>query len=163
MRVDDHQAIHVGGPQHVGHDPRPDRLAGRRPSILSGVGEVGDDRGDPSRAGAVRRIREQEQLGEVLLRRWAGGLHHVGVGVAELTFEADVDLPVGEPFELPWHELDVEVGGRGVGGPFSGTSGDQSHVLSSPDGRSSSNASRRTFSVSSSSSAPMAGIGGSSM
>jgi hypothetical protein len=57
VQVDGHQPVGAGGLEHVGDQPRGDRLAAAVLLVLPGVGEERRDDGDPLGRGAAWRRR----------------------------------------------------------------------------------------------------------
>ena len=96
MELERHQPVDAG----VGEEPRREarraRLAIRLAHVLARVAEVGHDRGDPRGAGGVRRVGEEGEGHQPLVRRRGGRLHDVEVRAGDVGFDADAGLAVGE-------------------------------------------------------------------
>ena len=88
-------------------------------AILAGIPEVGNDRGDPRRAGPLGGIHEQQQLEDVFRRR-IGRLDDEDIAAADVLVDLDEDLAVGKPLERHLAQLGIQVlrhflGERAVG------------------------------------------------
>ena len=101
--------VGAGQLQHVGDEPRGDRLARLRLAVLARVREPRDDRGDPLGRCELRRLDHQQQLHQVLVDRLAARLHDEQVGAADRLVVAAVGLAVPERVQLDLAELDAEL------------------------------------------------------
>jgi hypothetical protein len=108
MKVHRQDAVDARRLEHVGDQPRGDRLTGARLPVLPGVRVPGHDRGDALRRRELRRLDHDQQLHQVAVDRLGAGLDEEDVGAADRLLEATVRLAVGERAEVDGAELEAE-------------------------------------------------------
>ena len=117
VQVHRDQAVDAGGLQHLGHQPRRDRLARGGLLVLARVAVPGGDGDDAVRRGVLGRVDHEQQLpervvdGEALALGAADRLDDEQVGAADRLGVAAVDLAVGEGLEPGVGELEPELFG----------------------------------------------------
>src|SRR3546814_15339017 len=73
VKVNGQHTVDANDVEHVGHDLGADRYTGRaRATILAGITEVGDHRGDARRRGAAEGVGQYYQFRKVAVGRSAG-------------------------------------------------------------------------------------------
>jgi hypothetical protein len=76
--VDQHQPVESNGPEDAGSHARAQR-ATTGAAVLSGIAEIRDDSCEASGARTAAGVGQEQQLHQVLIRRWTGGLQQVDV------------------------------------------------------------------------------------
>ena len=109
VQVHREHPVGAGQLQHVGDEPRRDRLARLRLAILPCVGEERDHRRDALGRRELRGLHHEQQLHHVPVDRLAAGLHEEHVGAANRLVETAVGLAVRERAELDLAETDAEL------------------------------------------------------
>ena len=125
VQVEQQEPVGARERDEVRDQLRRDRLARLRLAFLARVPVVGDDRGHPSRRGPAQRVEDDEQLHQVLVHRWAGGLDHEYVVTAHRVFDLDVDLAIREAAQAGVGERHVELLGDELRQPGIGAAADQ--------------------------------------
>ena len=113
LRVEIHRqnTIHTCGYEQVGEKFGRNRYAGLILAVLSGVSKKGQDRGDPEGAGTAGCIHHDQELHQVLIRRWAGGLDDEEVVSADILVELHERLAIGKRSDRGFPERDFyEIG-----------------------------------------------------
>ena len=108
MQVHGQHAVRTGGHEHVGNELRGDGVAGLGLAVLTGIAEIGDDRGDAAGGGAAACIDQDQQLHEVVVDRLAGGLDQKHVAAANGFIHGDGDFAVREALDLHFTELHAD-------------------------------------------------------
>ena len=85
-----------GGCDEVRDELRGDRHPGLNLPVLPGIAVVGKDRGDALRRRPLEGVDHHQELHQVVVDRWAGGLDHEDVGPPHVLVDLDEDLSVGE-------------------------------------------------------------------
>lgn len=94
--------------QHVGDELRSYGRARLVLLVHTGIGEAGDDGGDPARGGGLAGGDEDEELHEVVVYVITARLDDEDVLVADALGDLDVDFAVGELFDSDGNEGDVK-------------------------------------------------------
>ena len=128
VEVDGQHPVGAGAGDEIGDELGRDRRARRRLSILAGVAEIGDDRGDALRRGAPQRVDHDEQLHQVVVRRVGRRLDDEGVASAHILENFDEDLEVGEPADVASGQRLAEIGGDRLGERPIGIAGQNLHL-----------------------------------
>ena len=109
MQVNGQHPVGADTRDHVRHDTRADRHAGRaRAAILARITEIGQHRRDAIRGGAAYRVDHQQQLHEVVIGRLTGRLHDEDVLAADVFHDVHLDLAVAEAPDMGLAEPDAE-------------------------------------------------------
>ena len=96
VQVDRHDAVRARDGEHVGEQPRGDRLAALGLPVLTRVPVERADRGDALRRRALRRVDHDQLLHDPVVDRIAEALQHEHVGAADVLAVAAVELAVRE-------------------------------------------------------------------
>ncbi len=96
VEVHGQDAVSAGSGEHIGHQLGGDGVAGLGLAVLTGVAKVGDDGGDPAGGGPAAGVDHYQQLHEMVIDRFAGGLDKKHVRAADSLFQGDRGLAVGE-------------------------------------------------------------------
>ena len=108
MEIHGQHAVGAGGGEHVGHQLGGDGIAALGLAVLTGIAEVGHDRGDAARAGAAARVDHDEQLHQAVIDRLAGGVDEEHIAAADALIQGDRSLAVREGFDLRLAQLDAD-------------------------------------------------------
>ena len=92
----------------VGADASPDRDPRLVLLVPLGIGEIGDDRRDLRRAGALEGVDPEEQLDEVVVDRVIGPLDDEDVAAADVLQHADEDVTLAEDVRLGLRQLHAQ-------------------------------------------------------
>ena len=96
VQVDGDDAVGAGDREHVGDQPRGDRLATLGLPVLARVPVERAHRGDALRRRALRRVDHDQLLHDPVVDRIAVALEHEHVGAADALAVPAVELAVGE-------------------------------------------------------------------
>ena len=96
MEVHGQNAVGTGGGEHVGDQLGGNGVTGLGLAILTGIAEVGDDGGDAAGGRAAAGVDHDQQLHEIVIDGFAGGLDEEHVGTADGFLQGDGSLSVGE-------------------------------------------------------------------
>ena len=115
VEINGHETLDRTRLEQVGQDSGSEGLPRARASVLSGVPEVGDERGDPPGAGAMAGIGEQGQLEQMLVGGRARRLQQVHVVAAHALLQFDLQFAVGKGLDPAFAEVDPKIldGARG--------------------------------------------------
>ena len=111
VQVDRQHAVGSGGGEHVGDQLGGDGNAGLVLAVLPGVAEVGEHGGDAGGARAAGGVDHDEQLHQIVVGTVAGGLDQKRVGAADVLFELDEYLAVGEVGDMHLAQVDAQIVG----------------------------------------------------
>ena len=112
VEIHDHHAVDAYCRQHVGDHLRGDGHPGRPGApVLARIAVKRDDRRDAGGARPPQRVHDNEQLHQMMVRGWAGGLDHVNV------FAPHVLLNLHERFAVREgrHRALAQVNANGLG------------------------------------------------
>ena len=107
--------IHRNNPVRAGHSQQiRDELGGdRNPrlilAVLPGITEKGEHSGDPGGARPPGGVNHDQQLHEVVIRRFAGGLNQKCIGPPDVLFELHENLAVREVRQVHLAQADAEI------------------------------------------------------
>ena len=96
VQIEREHAVGAGLDDHIGDELGRDRRARARLPVLSRIAEIGNDRGDAPRRGALQRIDDDEQLHQMVVGGRGGRLDDEHVLAADVLLHLDEDLHVGE-------------------------------------------------------------------
>ena len=105
VEVHGQHAVSAGGGDHVCHQLGGDGIAGLGLTILTGVAEIGDHGGDPAGGCAAQGVDHHQQLHQVVVDGFAGGLNHEHVAAADSLIQRNGNLAVGEALDLRLAQL----------------------------------------------------------
>ena len=108
VQVHGQHAVNARGDEHIGNELGGDGIAALGLAVLTGIAEVGHDRGNAARAGAAARIDHDEQLHEAVVDGLAGGLDEEHVAAAHGLIQRDGGLAVREALDLALAELGAD-------------------------------------------------------
>ena len=109
MQVHGQHAVGAGGGDHVGHELGGDGVSALGLAVLTGIAEVGDDRGDAAGGGPAQGVDHNEQFHEVVVHRLTGGLDHKHILAADGLVHPDADLAVGKGGDVVVAQADAEL------------------------------------------------------
>ena len=125
VQIESEDAIGPGAFNETGHQFGRDGNAGFIFAILPGIAVIGQDGGDAIGRSALEGVDHQEEFHDVGIDGAAGGLDDEDVGAADVFFDLEVNLTVGEGTHRSNTEFGVEAladfrrkGGVGVAGEY---------------------------------------------
>ena len=108
MEIHGQHAVGAGGGEHVGHQLGGDGIAALGLTILTGIAEIGDHRGNTTRGGALAGVDHDEQLHQAVIDRLAGGVDEKHIAAADALIQRDRGLAVRKGFDLCLAQLDAD-------------------------------------------------------
>jgi hypothetical protein len=132
VQVQHHRAGHSGGGERVRHHTRAEGVSRPGPPVLTGVPEVGDHTHDARSSGAPARVREEQELDQILADGWAGRLDQEHGTPANVIFDAYMAFTVKEPLDVSLELRDAEALGQIRGQPPNRRAGEQSRFHDHP-------------------------------
>ena len=108
VEIHGQHAVSAGGGEHVGHQLGRDGIAALGLTILTGIAEIGDHRGNTTRGGALAGIDHDEQLHQAVIDRLAGGVDEKHIAAADALIQRDRGLAVRKGFDLCLAQLDAD-------------------------------------------------------
>ena len=96
VEIHGQNAVGTGGGEHVGHQLGGDGVTGLGLPILAGVAKVGDDGSDTAGGRTTAGVDHHQQLHEIVIDGFAGGLDEEHVGTADGFLQGDGSLSVGK-------------------------------------------------------------------
>lgn len=96
VQIHAEDAIDAGGSKEIGNELGGDGHSGLILAILAGIAVEGHDGGDAAGTGAAHRIHHDQQLHEVVVGGWAGGLNDESVRPTDTFLDLNEALTVRE-------------------------------------------------------------------
>ena len=109
VQIDGQHAVRAGGGEQIGHELGRDRHAGFIFTVLPGITEKGDHRGDARGGRTAHRVDHDEQFHDAVISRSAGGLDDVNVAAADILVDLHERFTVGEAVDRSRSQRHAEV------------------------------------------------------